>query len=236
MSTESYRHELKFLCAEKDLRHMERKVRSLCPPDSHVGSSGSYRIKSLYFDTVDDQCYLENLAGEDHRSKYRIRIYDDHTDQIRLECKSSLHDRKRKETCDLSERQYALLTGRLTAHIPPETDETETPRLLERFLAQQRTKLLRPKVIVEYVRTPYIFPAGNVRITFDRNIRSSPQVTDFLGTCRTFRSILPPDVHILEVKYDRMLPGAIRELLAGGQDLRRTSFSKYAMCRRYGIQ
>lgn len=215
---------------------METKVRALCRLDTHAAAAGSYPIRSLYFDTVDDLCYQENLAGADHRRKYRIRIYDAHRDQIQLECKSTLHDRKRKETCALSREQYDMLVGNIPAYQLPNFRNTELPALLKRFLTEQRTELLQPKVIVEYNRTPYVFPAGNVRITFDRTIRSSPQIAEFLGTCRIYRSILPPDIHILEVKYDRMLPGAILDLLTGGQDLSRTSFSKYALCRKYAIQ
>lgn len=43
-----------------------------------------------------------------------------------------------------------------------------------------RTRLLPPKVIVEYDRVPYIYPQGNVRITLDENIRSSSRVELFL--------------------------------------------------------
>ena len=44
------------------------------------------------------------------------------------------------------------------------------------------------------------------------------------------------DVHILEVKYDELLPGTIRELLTAGQQLSQISFSKYALCRRYSMR
>ncbi len=239
MHAESYRHELKFLCTENQLCHIERKIRHICRLDRHTGPDGNYRITSLYFDTPDDRCYQENLAGTDQRKKYRIRVYNDDTDTIFLECKSSLRGLKTKENCLITPAQCEYLTEqfpywkkKLPAPSTPQTDPSQN--LLERFLTEKKTELFLPKVIVEYVRTPYIFPAGNVRITFDRRIRSSSQVTGFPGKSRPFRCILPQDTHVLEVKYDRLLPGAILELVTGGLDLRRTSFSKYAMCREYG--
>lgn len=224
MDAGNYRQELKFICTEAALFHMENKIRHICRPDKHADASGSYLVRSLYFDTFDDRCYSENLAGTDRRKKYRIRIYNDQTDEIHLECKYSRHGLKSKEMCPLTKEQYqALMKNR---RISPREE------LLQRFLAEKSMELLSPKIIVEYVRTPYLFPAGNVRITFDREIRASSRVFDFPGKIAGLQYILPQDVHILEVKYDRMLPGAILELLAAGQDLRRTSFSKYALCRQ----
>ena len=40
---------------------------------------------------------------------------------------------------------------------------------------------LRPKVIVDYTREPFIFPAGNVRITLDRDIRTGLSDVDALN-------------------------------------------------------
>jgi hypothetical protein len=224
-----YRHELKFLCTEHNLRHMEEKVRHICKTDSHAGSSGSYVIRSLYFDTYADHCYAANLSGIDDRKKYRLRIYDSNPEFIRLECKYSHHGLKAKEQCILTDRQCkTLLQG--NSLLPTKSDSDE---LLKYFLLERSSLLLTPRVVVEYTRTPYVFPAGNVRITFDRTIRSSAQTRHFLDRNLPFRNILPDGMHILEVKYDEFLPSALGELLAGGQDLRRTSFSKYSLCRNY---
>lgn len=228
---EQYRHELKFLCGEGQLRLLEERIRHICPPDRHAGEDGRYTIRSLYFDTCDDRCFYENEAGVDHREKYRIRIYNGNTDVIHLERKETLHGLKRKEICLLSLRQCRRLLDRIPVTGPmPEQD------LLRRFLVEQRMQLLMPKVIVEYIRTPYVYAAGNVRITFDRNIRSSAETGRFLEPQVSGRCVMAQDCHILEVKYDEGLPGAVRELLTAGQNLSSTSFSKYYLCRKYSMR
>lgn len=228
---EEYRHELKFLCGEGELRLLEERIRHICPLDSHVGEDGRYTIRSLYFDTYDDRCFYENEAGVDQRKKYRLRIYNGKTDIIQLECKETLHGMKRKEVCLLSQRQCRQLIKRSAV-----TELLPKQELLLRFLTVRSTQLLMPKVIVEYIRTPYIYAAGNVRITFDRYIRSSSEIDRFLEPHISGRSIMAQDSHILEVKYDEGLPGAIREFLSVGQELSRTSFSKYYLCRKYAMQ
>ena len=228
---EQYRHELKFLCGEGELRLLEERIRHICSPDSHVGEDGRYTIRSLYFDTYDDSCFYENEAGVDQRKKYRIRIYNGRTDAIRLECKESLHGMKRKEVCLLSPQQCRQLAERAAV-----TEILPGQELLQRFLTVRSTRLLTPKVIVEYVRTPYVYAAGNVRITFDRYIRSSSEIGRFLEPHVSGRSVMAQDGHILEVKYDEGLPGTIRELLSSGQELSITSFSKYYLCRKYSMR
>lgn len=239
MDTRKYRHELKFLCDEKELFHIESKIRHICRLDKHTGDASDYSIKSLYFDTLTDRCYSENMAGADCRKKYRIRIYNNQTETIHLECKYSCHSLKAKDICSITRTQCEnLMKGLSLWESLGETDSREDPggrELLRRFLAERDMEILSPKVIVEYVRTPYVFPVGNVRITFDRIIRSSREISSFLGRTSALQSILPQGMHILEVKYDQMLPGAILELVSGGQDLQRTSFSKYALCRQCNI-
>lgn len=228
---EQYRHELKFLCGEGELRLLEERIRHICSLDSHVGEEGSYTVRSLYFDTYDDRCFYENEAGADQRKKYRLRTYNGETGIIHLECKETLHGMKRKEVCPLSQQQCRrLISGAAVTEVLPGQE------LLQRFLTVRSTQLLMPKVIVEYVRTPYVYAAGNVRITFDRCIRSSPEIRRFLEPYVSGRNIMAQDSHILEVKYDEGLPGTIRELLSAGQDLARISFSKYCLCRKYALR
>jgi len=227
----SYRHELKYICSDKAWFLLENKLRYLCKPDPYAGREGSYTIRSLYFDTCDNAYYFENKAGVDNRKKYRIRLYNGKTNRIRLECKYSKHNLKAKEGCLISEEQCRkLIQGDTDIWAEPEQE------LLYRFLTEKKEKLLCPKVVVEYVRIPYVYPVSNVRITLDREIRSSSDFSGFLKGSPVFRGILPEDRNVLEVKYDGFLPGTVREFLACCHRMRRDSFSKYTLCRDYGIQ
>lgn len=225
MSEGIYRHELKFVCEERHLRLMENKIKLVCGKDCHVDSEGIYRIRSMYFDTYDDKCLFESLAGVNHRYKYRIRIYNESSEVIKLERKDSINGLKRKEACNITKKQcdgllYNLPVGEVAAE----------QALLADFLAERAYALLRPSVIVEYTRTPYVYSAGNVRVTFDRNISASDS-KDFFYKDIQMRCAMPTNIHVLEVKYDTVLPGVIVELLNSVHDMRRESLSKYVLCR-----
>jgi len=230
MEEERYRHELKFLSSPRELFLLENRIRHICRTDANTGGGKTYKIRSLYFDTYDNRCFHENEAGVDGRRKYRIRIYNGNGDLIKLECKETLHGMKRKDVCRLTGEQcLQLMQGRAA-------QAQEGQELLERFLAERSIEMLKPRIIVEYIRAPYVHPVGNVRITFDRNIGFNEKITDFLKPEIACRRIMAWDQELLEVKYDKALPGAVRELLTAGQQLRQTSFSKYALCRKYSMR
>ena len=108
----------------------------------------------------------------------------------------------------------------------------DQPPLLRKLTLQMMTRKLRPVVIVEYVRIPYVYKNGNVRITLDTNIASSSAVETFLDPHISGRPVLPVGQQLLEVKYDEYLPDFIyRSLML--PSLRQTAFSKYYICRKY---
>lgn len=224
----SYRHELKFVCSELQLRVIENNVRHICKKDIHVRDEGVYTIRSLYFDTYDDRFYYENKMGVDHRKKYRVRIYNGNSNVIKLECKYSFRGMKAKEVCNITEEQCrGMMYGKRI------TDVGKEQQLLSRFLLERQNQIMTPKVIVEYRRIPYTYQIGNVRITFDKNIGSSTRISDFLNPKIQVRGIMPEGMHVLEVKYDKMIPTAILECVTCGNNLKRSSFSKYMLCRDY---
>ena len=110
----------------------------------------------------------------------------------------------------------------------------DAPAVLQKLCLLMRTRLMRPKVIVEYVRVPYIYSNGNVRITLDTNISSSNRTDLFLEEQIPLRPVLEAGQHVLEVKYDEYLPDFIYHT-AHMANLRQTAFSKYYLCRRYHL-
>lgn len=106
--------------------------------------------------------------------------------------------------------------------------------LIQELRCKMTLQQLRPKVLVSYIREPYVYTPGNVRVTFDRQIRTSIFHRDFLkkGLPDISATDVPGDM-ILEIKYDEFLPEIIADLLQT-EGLRQQAFSKYGACRRYG--
>lgn len=224
-----YRHEFKYLCSYAQLRMIQARMTGLVSLDAHVGANGIYNIRSLYFDDYYDRYLKENEAGTDPREKFRVRIYNHSSKQISLELKKKVRGKTQKLSCPLTEEQCRILMAGEILQL-----DKQAPALLQKFCLLMKTNLLRPKIIVEYERVPYVYLHGNVRVTLDENIASSHRVDLFLEDQIPLRPILPAGQHILEVKYDEYLPDFIYHTVQI-DSLRTTAFSKYYLARRYSL-
>ncbi len=217
-----YRHELKFLVPDITLEKLRYRLSTVMDLDEHQ-SEESYNIRSLYFDDYFDKCLNENLAGTDDRFKYRIRMYRGDNDYINLEKKYKYRQmtKKQSETVNVADVEHCMREGFY---------ESDGVLSTELFVSYMKSGM-RPKCIVEYDRCAFVEPVGNVRITFDMNLRGSADVERFLDYSEDFTvPVLPAGMQILEVKYDEFLPRHILQLV-DINDLQRQSISKYALVR-----
>lgn len=225
MNDKIWRNEIKYVCSGEELVRTEYSICNICRPDSHGDENGKYRVRSLYFDDYQDTCFWENENGVAPRKKYRIRIYNENADQIFLECKYKDRDLARKESCRITREECEeLMQGRCGGLFGQEP-------LLRCFCAEMALRAFVPKVMVQYERTAYTYPVGNVRITFDRNIAMSGRNRDFLEPGVPLRPVMQVGFHILEVKYTGIVPDFIYNALQVS-DIRQTNFSKYYISRK----
>lgn len=240
------RHENKYLINEMDKVILKMRAEGILMRDSHTDEEGKYIIRSLYFDDCHDTKLNENIIGSDVRSKFRIRYYNDDTGRIALEKKSKIHGMCLKESVMISIKECEMMiNGMLDVLCKeavkklPESDEktldvnNKDVRKYNLFNEMHMQSLI-PKTIVTYERIPYIYSAGNVRVTFDDKISSSCDFEKFLTGDYTKRPVLDVGESIMEVKWDELLPLYIKETMHI-DEYSPTAFSKYYMCRMYHL-
>ncbi len=224
-----YRHELKYLISSAQLPVLKSRIEGIMRLDPHIMSTGQYNIRSLYFDDYDNRCFYENENGNDHRAKYRIRIYNQSVDRISLELKRKDKGKTHKDSCLLTKEQAeCLIYGRCVPNL------SEQPKILQGMCADILINKMHPAVIVDYDRIPYIYKDGNVRITFDTNISSSNAFNAFFDFNLPKRPVLAAGMQLMEVKFDEFLPDTIYRGLQI-ENLQQTAFSKYYLCRRFTL-
>lgn len=219
------RHEVKLEISQTDMLLLRQRLRAVLRPDSHA-KNGRYTIRSLYFDTPDDRALREKLDGALVREKYRIRMYDHDTRVIHLERKYKRGALGCKTAADLTRAQAQSIIDGDVSWLAQSSDA-----FLREFYAQVQSARLRPAVIVDYTREPFVHHAGNVRVTLDYDIRTGLRSTDFFSaSCPTIP--IPDAPCVLEVKWDGFLPEVVRGAIQ--LDSRHAAaFSKYAACRMY---
>lgn len=222
----NFRHEYKQEIDLSDMLAVRQNLSAVMKPDIH-SEDGKYLVRSVYFDNIFDKALLEKINGVNRREKFRIRLYNGDTSFIRLEKKSKINGLCCKESAPLTaEQALDIVTGKTERMSDSEHE------LVKELYRKTVLQGLKAKTIVDYTREAFVFPAGNVRITLDYDIRTGSNTSDFLSTdCVTLPA---PDCGIiLEIKWDSFLP----EIIADAVQLknrRTSSFSKYAACRIYG--
>ncbi|QMV41200.1 polyphosphate polymerase domain-containing protein [Cohnella cholangitidis] len=221
-----YRHELKYYMNPYQYQVMKRQLRHLLRLDKHAGAAGDYHIRSLYFDDIDNKALHEKLAGVRDREKYRIRIYNRSDKVIHLEKKIKFNDYISKVKEPLTREMYdSILAGDYEC-----LNDPAKPLLAEMYY-QMKNKLLRPKVIVDYVREAYVCGAGNVRITFDKQLKTGLNRVDIFDPHLSMINAFDDDITVFEVKFDEYLPEYVRTAIQTG-GLVRQSNSKYVLCKK----
>ena len=221
-----YRHEWKHEISYADLLAIRARLRVIMERDPHA-VDGKYLIRSLYFDNLDDKALREKIDGVNLREKFRIRYYNGDPSVLHLEKKSKRAGLGTKYSANLTrEEAQKLVDGDLAWMM-----ESGRP-LVQELYCKMRYQGLRPTTIVDYTREPFIYRPGNVRVTFDYDIRTGLRCTDFLNpACVTVPAGDAPI--LLEVKWDAFLPAVIRDAVQT-PGRRVEAFSKYAQCRIYG--
>lgn len=220
-----YRVEDKYLCDETDMCILESRISAVLQSDLYQKGKVGYKVTSMYFDDLFDTHLFDTQEGFAQRDKYRIRIYDNSFKTIKLEVKHKHYNRIYKESASITEEElWSLSSGKC---IEEQFSSLNNAKTLFNLAIKNRG--LRPKVIVEYDRNAYIYGPGNVRITFDRNVRASDQF-ELFGDIKCDFEHLDENQDVLEVKYDEFLPEFIPQLLENSYMLQ-TSFSKYQLCR-----
>lgn len=224
-----FRHEWKHQIAYADLITLRARLSAIMQPDPFA-TDGRYFIRSLYFDTPGDKALREKIEGVNKREKFRIRYYNHDTSLIHLEKKSKLNGLCHKQKARISAGDAQKIVDGDIAWLA-----TAAHPLLVELYSKMRSQGLAPKTLVDYVREPFIFPAGNVRVTLDYDIRTGLTCTDLLNPSAPTVSVTSAAAGpiILEVKWDEFLPDIIRAAVQL-PNCRTAPYSKYAACRIYG--
>ncbi len=188
-----------------------------------------YFVRSLYFD---DDLYTNSYEGSDRhaaRRKYRIRTYTDSINEespVFLEVKGRSKERAYKRRVELPRTiiralEYGGCTFRgefvKLAHIDP---------LFSSFNFDVQRMNLRPRLLVDYERRPYISDyLSDFRITFDSALELivTDRLFDSTADCQR---LFMPGYSVMEIKFKVKMPAWFARLI-GSFDLKPVADSKY---------
>ena len=217
----TFRHEYKYLISYEDMLNLRKKLNKVLEIDR---DPNGYLIRSLYFDSINDDDYYDKLGGEINRKKIRLRIYEPNADFVKLEIKAKYDIHQLKRSLILNrEAAEQLINENYDILLNYDNDTAKEAYII------LRTGLYKPKIIIEYKRIAYL-TATTTRITFDYDIKSSDDVKSFFNQNINYNDLITKKDIVLEVKFDRFLEPHISNILAD-YSANNQSVSKYVMGR-----
>jgi hypothetical protein len=224
----TYRHELKYYISNSEYLILSSRLASSLPADPFSDRKNQYHIRSLYFDDLSETAMREKLSGVEKRKKYRIRIYNKSDDIIKYEVKGKIGSYINKEIATLKREECnRILQNEIEFLYKSKIN------ILKELYLNMKLQLLKPVVIVDYIREAYIYPVGNVRIiSFDMQLSTPLNSIDIFDKHIPSVHTLDSSIVILEIKFNNILPELIKYLLQ--IDIKqRDAISKYLICRQY---
>lgn len=225
---EVMRLEKKYALDQFQASSLRGRLEQVMHPDPHNGARG-YLIRSLYFDTPDDQDFMDKVEGLELRRKLRLRIYDPQDSFAMLEMKQKQGPYQKKRSLRLARRDaLALCRG----------DYSPLLQYREPFAGEcyglMHCRCYRPKVVVEYRRQAYIAQENHIRLTLDSGLKTAEACMDLFSKNLARHYAMDPYQAILEVKYNGFLLSYIKDLL---NDAHRpeVTISKYCIARRLSM-
>ena len=227
-----YRYEFKYILNKKISNQIEKEARNFMIYDGHVNKelNNKYFVRSLYFENNFSSNFYEKVDGMKIRRKYRLRTYSNFFDPkvpIFFEVKGRISERTYKKRINIKNKYLNLFLSQSQnfnlLNLYPNNE------MIINFIFDSFRKNLKPLILVDYKRRPYINKFGlYFRLTFDTNLLSSK--TNNLFSNDKYSSWLEckAGYTILEVKFDRSIPAWFHRVIQC-YNLKRRSVSKFVL-------
>lgn len=188
-----------------------------------------YLVRSIYFEDDFNSNFEEKINGYRIRKKFRLRFYDKDLDKgpVFLETKGRNLERTYKIRSKLNHSDLDIVSQRkslssLLSKYPKST-------LVKDFIFETCKKSLRPKILIDYERMPFINKYGlYFRLTFDQNLSCKKLNNNLRNNLASNNIKCKAGFTILEVKFERSIPLWFHRIIQS-YNLRRDSISKFVL-------
>jgi hypothetical protein len=191
--------------------------------DDNCHNNLSYKVRSLYFDNFDFKCVEEKLAGEKYRSKYRLRVYNNNFDNIKLEVKIKNNSISFKKSFKVDKDFCHKLINNYDLNINEITNQE-----LKNQIIYMKHNWYKPMSIINYERDAFFYSKDFLRITFDKKMTTELSNLDFFNLNCQKQKIFLNDLVVMEVKFKNYIPKFIVEIFQN-YNIARSAISKYVL-------
>jgi len=221
------REEYKYFVSNDEIIYLRSMLGNVMNVDPNSKNNKQYTVTSLYFDTPLREDLEEKQSGIYYREKFRLRKYNSENKVIKFESKKRANTAIIKDSEIISyEDTDKLINGNYDVFKKYNSDF-----LIESYI-KLKSRGYRPTTIVEYDREAYFLPFGNIRLTFDMNLRTYNANQNILSLDNSCIPIFLEGQQILEVKFSCPLPEYLKLILSRITG-NRSAISKFVFGQKY---
>ena len=225
--TEVLRQEKKYLINLEQYYYLSRKFSKILMEDKHSSGDG-YLVRSLYFDSLNDNDFEEKIDGVELRKKIRLRNYgaDSQSAKLEMKQKQGMMQKKRSLTLD-RDQSHRLISGDYSVLLGFDSN------FAGECFGLMQMQCYRPKGVVSYTRKVFVADENEIRITFDHNIKGSESNFNIFSKDLVENIIFDPFLVVLEVKFNGFLLSYIKDVI-NEINASELAVSKYCLGRAIG--
>ncbi len=223
------RQEKKYLLTYDSFSKNNFYFKKILHEDEHNDSCG-YTIRSLYFDTLNDDDFYNKVDGLELRRKIRLRIYSTNDDFAYLELKQKQGNYQEKRSLKISKDDAISLINKKYEVLLKYPDS-----FAKEMYGIMSTYYYVPKTINQYKRVAYVVKENSIRLTFDKDIRATETSFDLFNPNLLLNPVFNQNLVVFEVKYNGFLLSYVKDIIKN-VDLIQTPISKYCLGRTNTIK
>ncbi len=224
------RFEFKYVLRADLRKEIESELGYFLQLDPYVAGKPDkkYTVRSLYFDDPALTHYYDKTEGMLHRAKFRLRTYSRDPAE---NCATFLEIKGRHNALVFKHR-VPLVHGKRGEFAPGEQgvaksimERADKGPVLTRFEFEHARKQLRPVMLIDYERRPYVSKYdAEFRLTLDEKLQGTSTKSLYPQPWDSSRSILL-GYSVMEVKFRYHMPSWFHRIIQS-YGLRRVSVSK----------
>lgn len=223
------RQEKKYLLTYDSFSKNNFYFKKILHEDEHNGFGG-YTIRSLYFDTLNNDDFYNKIDGLELRRKIRLRIYSPDDDFAYLELKQKQGNYQEKRSLKVSREDAISLINKNYEVLLKYPDD-----FAKEMYSIMSTYYYVPKTINQYHRIAYVVKENSIRLTFDKDIRATESSFDLFNPNLLLNPVFSQNLVVFEVKYNGFLLSYVKDIIKN-VDLIQTPISKYCLGRSNTIK
>lgn len=227
INNELKRQENKYYINFPDYNYIKNDISKVMRRDDNCHNNLSYKVRSLYFDNFYYKCVEEKLAGEKYRSKYRLRVYNNNFDNIKLEVKIKNNSISFKKSFKIDKEFCIKLINNYDLNIHEITNQE-----LKNQIIYMKHNWYKPTSIVNYERDAFFYSKDFLRITFDKKMTTELSNLDFFNLNCQQQKFFINDLVVMEVKFKNYIPKFIVDIFQK-YNIARSAISKYVLSYKY---